>query len=608
VAVQRLKRSVQLQPHRAKAHAALAFALEQLGRLDEARESYDAAIRADPAFAQAHNGKGVVLVKLGETSAALPCFDRAIALDASLVEPRMNAGHALLEQGLFDRAAKCFGEAAPLARSDAVLRACAAGLYQSDDLESASAILEALLRRNPADVSARAQQALVLDATGREDEALAAVDAIAVSGSADAGAENACGVILLQRHRVDEAIAHFRKALALDPSHGEALVNLALALREAGREEASRGAMQAMEAKLDAVGLARLATLYSRIGDSARSIDAAQRAIASSAHLHNAHATLATQLLRTGQLERGWREYLYRPTRGDEIVERVIEGTYPPALPGDLSGRDVLILPEQGLGDVLFFLRYAAPLAKAGAKLHTMRLDPKIGSIVQRALAIDTWPDDHPVGPDTLLVYAGDLPNLVRPLTRSDVGASLEVAVLPERVARMRERLGHPDRPRIGVAWRAGTAPSPGLGRKRMLWKDVDPAAFGKALTGLPIEIVSIQRHPVEGSTREFEAALGAKVIDCAAVNGDLEDMLALLSLLDGYAGVSSTNIHLLAALGRRGRILVPYPPEWRWQAQGRSPWFGDFGIYRQAVDGDWNVALGQLRDDLMKEMKEKKE
>ena len=604
VAVQRLTRAVRAQPQRAKARAALAYAFEQLGRLEEARGAFDAAIRADPRMGLAHNGMGVVLVKLGDPSAALPHFERAMALDAASIEPRLNAAHALLDLGLFEAAAQRFREAAALARNDAALKICAAGLYQAGDIEGAETMLRSLLERNPADATVRAQLALVLDEKGLEDEALAMAEGAAAAGAGDAIAQNAYGALLLRKGRHEEAAACFRKAIGLDPKLGEAIVSLASALREGGHEEEARAEMLAMEARLDAVGLARLASLYMRTGDSARSIELAERAIAKSAHLHSAHSGLAILMLRTGKLERGWREYLYRPTRGPEIIERVIGGTYPPALPKDLAGRDVLILPEQGLGDVIFFLRYAKPLADAGARLHMMRLDPKIAPMVTRSLAIDVWPDDHPVEPSTLLVYAGDLPCFVRPLIHGDVCPSLAMEPLPERVSRLRERLGPPNVPRIGFAWRAGTAPSPALGRKRVLWKDVSPAMLGGTLAGLPFQFVSIQRRPADGATRELEAALGAKVVDASDVNEDLEDMLALLSLLDGYVGVSSTNVHLLAALGRGGRILVPNPPEWRWQAAGKSPWFDDFDAYRQSADGSWREALGQLRQDLTREAK----
>jgi hypothetical protein len=77
--------------------------------------------------------------------------------------------------------------------------------------------------------------------------------------------------------------------------------------------------------------------------------------------------------------------------------------------------------------------------------------------------------------------------------------------------------------------------------------------------------------------------------------------MLALLSLLDDYVGVSSTNVHLLASLGRTGRILVPFPPDWRWQASGESAWFPGFATYRQDSAGQWSNAFGHLRADIEK-------
>jgi hypothetical protein len=87
---------------------------------------------------------------------------------------------------------------------------------------------------------------------------------------------------------------------------------------------------------------------------------------------------------------------------------------------------------------------------------------------------------------------------------------------------------------------------------------------------------------------------------DFSAANAELEDMLALLALLDEYVGVSNTNMHLAAGLGKRARVLVPYPPEWRWMVEGAaSPWFPGFVVYRQSPDKDWTAALARLADDL---------
>ena len=50
-------------------------------------------------------------------------------------------------------------------------------------------------------------------------------------------------------------------------------------------------------------------------------------------------------------------------------------------------------------------------------------------------------------------------------------------------------------------------------------------------------------------------ATLERPVHDLTALNEDLEGMLALLSCLDEYTGVSNTNMHLRAAAGRTARM-----------------------------------------------------
>jgi hypothetical protein len=79
-------------------------------------------------------------------------------------------------------------------------------------------------------------------------------------------------------------------------------------------------------------------------------------------------------------------------------------------------------------------------------------------------------------------------------------------------------------------------------------------------------------------------------------MNDDLEDALALLDVLDDYVGVSNTNTHLRAALGKTAQVLVPFPPEWRWGTAGdESPWFPGFRVLRQTPQRTWDAALAGL-------------
>jgi hypothetical protein len=74
-------------------------------------------------------------------------------------------------------------------------------------------------------------------------------------------------------------------------------------------------------------------------------------------------------------------------------------------------------------------------------------------------------------------------------------------------------------------------------------------------------------------------------VHDFSSVNSDLEEALALMSLVDGYVGVSNTNVHLRAGAGGAAHVLVPPPFEWRWMASGASPWFPVFHVERLRAD-----------------------
>jgi hypothetical protein len=66
--------------------------------------------------------------------------------------------------------------------------------------------------------------------------------------------------------------------------------------------------------------------------------------------------------------------------------------------------------------------------------------------------------------------------------------------------------------------------------------------------------------------------------------------------------------MHLLAGLpGRRARVLIQQPPEWRWGAAGKSsPWFPGFTLYRAAQQTGWDAALVELQQDLANSLSKK--
>lgn len=100
------------------AHINLGVALEQQGRLADARKEYEAAARLDPNRVQAQINLANVLDLAGETDRALEHYRMALQLNRASPMVHINYGAALVKLGRFDEARQHYEEAQRLAPKD----------------------------------------------------------------------------------------------------------------------------------------------------------------------------------------------------------------------------------------------------------------------------------------------------------------------------------------------------------------------------------------------------------------------------------------------------------------------------------------------------------
>lgn len=292
----------------------------------------------------------------------------------------------------------------------------------------------------------------------------------------------------------------------------------------------------------------------------------------------------ARLLLARGRWRDGWDDYRARGTMapGVPFRSRPIES--------DLSGQTLYLVRDQGLGDELFFLRFAPELRARGARLvycAGAKLIPLLERTGLFSQVVDLIRTAEPV------ISIGDLPCLLR--------SDATPPPLPLRPLEGRElawsehlaALGPP--PHVGVTWKAGSL----VGANRLI-KRLAPENLGQALRPLPGTIIVLQRNL---DHRELEALSSAAGRACHVVDADddLDDALALQAALDAYVAVSNTNVHLRAGLGLGSHVVV-CQPEFRWMTtEDRSPWFPDCHVYRMDGRSSERDVLDTLGRDLMR-------
>lgn len=634
----------------------------QQARWQDALELGRSALRQSPGHPDAHHLLGLALLQLGDAAAAVAELEQASAQDRNNAGLTGHLAQSYAAAGRHADAHAAFRRAERLAPGHWPYRLGAAvALAQDGRVQEAEALLRRLNERHPgqavilfnlgntqlqlaqhaaAERSFRA--ALQIEPRDHElqlslgtalhrqlrfDEAIAQYrDCISNQAQWPVPRLNLVSA-LIDDGRFSEAVAESHALLALAPELPEAHRFLGAALSHQGRLFEALSAYEA-GARLQPRDSVSLRSVGGALAECGR-LHAARRVLAQADAL-DPDAPSARQLrsmiaLAAGQFAEGWSDYRCRPAHAP-LALKWAHPRMTQELPPAIDGLHVLVRREQGLGDELFFLRHLPVLKARGARVSVCVSTALAAMIGRCAVADDILAPDAaaPAGIDAQL-FCGDLAHALNARACSampmrdagfcslpDFGVairvfdpqpvrSLRIPSLDDAKARMRARLrsaGHP--PYLALTWRAGTTARDQGAGGWLLSKHIDPAALGAALRRYPGTLIAIQRSPAAGELDALSRACARPLADFTDLNTALEDMLALLELVDDYAGVSNTNMHLRAATGRTARVLVPNPAEWRWmQGGGESPWFPGFRLYRQSPDGTWSAALDLLGEHL---------
>lgn len=393
----------------------------------------------------------------------------------------------------------------------------------------------------------------VLRRTGREREALDLLQAAAHAAPESCDVLLNLGIALHEAERLEESVDALEKAQRLNPADVRVCNNLGVTLKQLGR-----------------------------LGESMWHLNEAVRIAPGFAE---ARLNRAMLLLLTGDFEQGWPEYEWRPkcavSPWRPLSEHLRAGL-------SLAGKTILLHAEQGLGDLIQFVRYAEWLEQRGAKVLVECPAPAQELIrgargVAGVMARGTLPDFD------LNAHLLSMPGLAHP---REGFLRREIPYLncdPHRVAFWKERLQNGGRIRVGLVW-AGSASNANDRRRSMPAAELEPIVKHPAVTAYALQIGP--------RASDLPPEWGVTNLEAGAANA--AETAAMMMSLDLIVSVDTMPAHLAGALGRPVWVLLPFVPDWRWRMTGQdTPWYPNMRLFRQSRPGDWKGVVASVAREL---------
>lgn len=408
-----------------------------------------------------------------------------------------------------------------------------------------------------------------------------------------AKAHNNLGAVLQMQGQLQAAVESYRRALALDPSLPQANQNLASILRDENAAEKAIAGFQRLlrENPRDAQAHTDLANVYRELGRHREAIASYGRAIAYDPDLPEAHFARGIELLLCGEYEEGWREYEWRWRV--KAFSSPMRALRQPIWNGErLPGGAILLHAEQGFGDTLQLVRYAA-LVGERCKAVVVECQAQLKRLLAATPGVTSV---HAPG-EPLPRFDAHLPMMSLP---GVFGTTLRT--VPWTGAYVRPPADAPRRisspgPNIGLVW-AGE-PRQGDDRKRSLTLEL-LAPLGETPGAT---FYSLQKGA--GAAQAASPPAGMRFVDLAPHIHDFADTAAFIAQLDLVITVDTSVANLAGAMAAPTWVLLSTVSDWRYRLEGdTTPWYPTMRLFRQTRDGDWADVIARAAQALRRTSK----
>lgn len=389
-----------------------------------------------------------------------------------------------------------------------------------------------------------------------------------------------------------QAIHYAQQALSIQPNNSEARFALGDAHLTSGQPRDARiNYEQINDPAQDHRKNLYIGQTYQREQNFIKAADYYQQSIAARNTFPQAHVALAGAYFALGQLGKGFQEYEWRWQLSNM---RDLQNKWADQ---DLKDKRIIVLSENGMGDIIQYVRFAQFTKHLGAHVVVVAPQPLLTLFAQCSFIDELIPTGSPMTEFDYITSMQSIPAVLK-INEHNVPNSPYISADKKLVAEWKQKLAHDHNFKIGLCWQPGDDSYMGLDQKRGLSLEV--------LKPLAHHGVSFYCLQMGGTTHEqiksapFNIHTFDETFD--KEHGGFMDTAAVMKNMDLIITVDTSVGHLAGALGVPTWMLLSYAADVRWMVNtDKSVWYPSFTLFRQPKMGDWQSVVSNINEKLKK-------
>lgn len=328
---------------------------------------------------------------------------------------------------------------------------------------------------------------------------------------------------------------------------------------------------------------------YQREQNFQKAADYYQQSIAAHNQFPQSHVALAGAYFALGKLDKGFQEYEWRWQLSNM---RNLENKWTGQ---DLKNKKIVVLSENGIGDIIQYVRFAQLTKQQGAHITVITPPPLLNLFAQCPYIDELLPTGSPMTDFDYITSMQSIPAILK-IHEGNIPHTPYLVADQKLVAEWKQKLAHDQNFKIGICWQPGDDSYMAVDQKRGISLEL--------LKPLARDGISLYCLQMGGTTNQqikscpFNIHTFDETFD--KTHGGFMDTAAVMKNMDLIITVDTSVGHLAGALGIRTWMILSYAADVRWMINtDKSLWYPSFTLFRQTEIGNWESVISKISKQL---------